>query len=41
MARLAAALLACVAVAAASRPARNPRNRPMFATTKVDGTDGV
>jgi glyoxylase-like metal-dependent hydrolase (beta-lactamase superfamily II) len=41
MTRFAAALLACLA-ASAAHPARSqPAQPPMFATTKVDGTDGV
>ncbi len=41
MLRLAFALLACLAVAAVSPARAQAPTPPMFATTKVDGTDGV
>jgi glyoxylase-like metal-dependent hydrolase (beta-lactamase superfamily II) len=41
MTRLAAALLACLVIAAAGPARPQPALPPMFATTKVDGTDGV
>jgi glyoxylase-like metal-dependent hydrolase (beta-lactamase superfamily II) len=41
MTRLAAAFLACLAIAAVQPARSQPAQPPMFATTKVDGTDGV
>jgi glyoxylase-like metal-dependent hydrolase (beta-lactamase superfamily II) len=41
MMRLAAALLTCLAASAAQPVRSQPAQPPMFATTKVDGTDGV
>jgi hypothetical protein len=41
MTRLAAASLACLAVFAVQPAHSQPAQPPMFATTKVDGTDGV
>jgi glyoxylase-like metal-dependent hydrolase (beta-lactamase superfamily II) len=41
MTRLAAAVLACLAIAAVQPARSQPAQPPMFATTKVDGTEGV
>jgi glyoxylase-like metal-dependent hydrolase (beta-lactamase superfamily II) len=41
MTRLAAALLACLVIAAAGPACPQSAQPPMFATTNVDGTDGV